>query len=237
MRRTIILLLTYMFSQIIVSCSSETFEEIKVGMTYEEVEAKLGKPIAIERGANQLEVDYKKVPSDIASRINFDSTIEMSSQRWIAPMIINKIGQLIYVNWVYDDFKEDTFFVVLDKYTQVEDTVRDKVPIYYLGSRRVSYQEYEKSNGTEYKLKDGRIVTKSYYESYKTLHPNEVFEPIKVEKKILYENKKQTNTIQVKVGIEKIYYSVSYKNCILFDASSGRVVDKGYFPYDIKFIN
>lgn len=206
-------------------------------MTYEEVESKLGKPIAIERGANQFEIDYDKIPSDIAFRINLDTTIEMSPRRWLAPNLINRIGQLIYVNWIYKNFKVDTFFVVLDKFYEKEDTLKEKVPVYYLGSRRVSYQEYEKSTGTQYKLKDGRIVTKSYYESYKRLNPNEVLEPIKVEKKVLYESESQTKTIRVKAGIEKIYYLVHYKNCILFDASSGRVVDKGFFPYDIKLIN
>jgi hypothetical protein len=237
MERIIVLLFTLILTQVIISCSNDTFEEIKIGMTYEEVESKLDKPIAIERGANQFEIDYDKISSDIAFRINLDTTIEMSSKRWFAPNVINRIGQLIYVSWVYDDFKVDTFFVVLDTYSEKEDTLKEKVPVYYLGSRRVSYQDYEKSTGTEYKLKDGRIVTKSYYESYKRLNPNDVLEPIKAEKKILYENKKQTKTSQIKAGIEKVYYLVSYKNCILFDASSGRVVDKGFFPYDIKLLN
>jgi len=35
-------------------------------MTYEEVESQLGKPTAIERGVNQLEVVYSKISSEIA---------------------------------------------------------------------------------------------------------------------------------------------------------------------------
>jgi len=237
MKITNLIILSLIVTQLFISCSKESIEDIKVGMTYEEVESQLGKPIAIERGVNQLEINYDKISSDIASRANFDTTIEMSSKRWFAPNIINRIGQLIYVNWVYNDLKVDTFFVVLDKYEDKEDTITEKIPVYYLGNRRVSYQEYEKSRGIEYKLKDGRIVEKYYYESYKTLHPKDVYEPVKVEKKIVYETKEHTNTNKIKVGIEKLFYLVSYKNCILFDASSGRVVEKGYFPYNIHVIN
>jgi hypothetical protein len=206
-------------------------------MTYEEVESQLGKPIAIERGANQLEIDYDKIPSDIAFKANFDTTIEMSPKRWFAPNSINKIGQLIYVTWVYDETKSDTFFMILDKYAEKEDTATKKVPVYYVRDRKVSYKEYTQSDEYEYRLADGWVTTEMNYYVHKNRGlMKDIPEPIKI-KRIGYEPSEYVHTINVKAGIEKIYYLVSYKNCILFDASSGRVVEKGYFPYSVNTIN
>ena len=60
-----ILLLSVITIQLI-SCSNTSFDDIEIGMTYEEVESQLGKPTAIERGVNQLEVVYSKISSEIA---------------------------------------------------------------------------------------------------------------------------------------------------------------------------
>ena len=87
-----ILPICLVFSLIILSCSkTKTKDEIKVGMTYDEVENILGKPESIDKGYSDFDYDYMNYPK------------------------IKKYGQLLYVSWSYKNYRIDSLKTVLLK--------------------------------------------------------------------------------------------------------------------------
>lgn len=212
--------------------------EIKVGMTYDEVETILEKPISITRGANELYYDVNEIPYETLKKINLDTLDnKRDSSRWIAPQKIRTIGNLIYVTWIYDKAKIDTFYIVLNTFKEVKDTAMNKIANYYLGNRKVSQSEYAKSDGYEYRLHDNSLVDKSLYNAYKKSGLYKLPNPIKIEKRIEYRTNSSITSREVKDSTERKYYIVNYKYCIIFDASSGRVTNTGYFPFFVSQIN
>jgi len=218
-----------------ISCNQdiqEKFSEIKVGMTYEEVEKLLNKPISINRGVNELFYDVTNLSYDSLKQLNWDTTdIKIVRERWIVPNSIRTIGQLIYVNWVFDISKKDTFFVVINKFKQIYDTTYNKIPFYYLGNRKVSKTEYDKLDGYEYWLDNNGYVDKGQYYTYKNSgFFKNLREPKKVKKHIEYATNSLIKEHEEKYGIVKVYYEVDNKYCVIFDSSSGRVTSSGYYP-------
>lgn len=202
---------------VLISCNpKEKIDEIKVGMTYDEVEEILEKPKLISRGANQFDLNINNFSYEMTKRIDWDTTdILKNPKRWILKNEINTIGNLIYVTWIYDKSKEDTFYVVLNTFKEIIDTVRSATPIYYIGKRQVSKTEFE---GWDSKPKaDGNKPLASG-----------------LTKRIDYKHSEKINREEIKVGQEKIYYEVKFKYCIIFDSSSGRVTESGYYPFEIK---
>ncbi len=74
----------------------------------------------------------------------------------------------------------------LRDFTQSKDTVKSKIPVYYLGTNKVSKSEYDKNDGYIYRLEDNEIVKKSLYEAYKKSGLYKLPVPKKVEKRIEY---------------------------------------------------
>jgi hypothetical protein len=64
------------------------------------------------------------------------------------------------------------------------DTVKSKVTVYYIGEKRVSESEYNRSDGYIYFLHDYRQVDKATYESFKKSGLYNLPEPRKVEKRM-----------------------------------------------------
>lgn len=204
-------------------------------MTYDEVETILEKPISITRGANELYYDVNEIPYETLKKLNLD-TLEnkIDSSRWIAPQKIRTIGNLIYVTWIYDKIKIDTFYIVLNTFKNVKDTTINKIANYYIGNRKVSQSEYAKSDGYEYRLQDNRLVDKSMYDAYKQSKLYKLPSPKKIEKRIEYRINSSIKSREVKDSTERNYYIVNYKYCVMFDASSGRVTNSGYFPFYVS---
>jgi len=220
-------------------CSqNDKTSEIKVGMTYNEVETILEKPISISRGINELYYDINEIPYETLKNLNIEnSENKIDSSRWIAPHNIRTIGDLIYVIWIYDKTKIDTFFIVLNTFKEVKDTTISKIPNYYIGNRKVTQSEYIKCDGYEYRLHDNKIVEKSLYEAYKKSGLYKLPTPQKVEKRIDYKTNSSITSSEVKDSTERKYFMVNYKYCIVFDASSGRVTNSGYFPFYVSQIS
>lgn len=211
----------------------DKYSEIKVGMTYEEVEKVLNKPVSITRGVNELYYDISNIPYDSLKLLNWDtSNVKLVPNRWLVQNTIRTIGQLIYVNWIYDSSKKDTFFVLFNTFKQVYDTILHKTPVYFLGDRKVSKREYENSDGYDYWLPNYGYVDKGLYNAYKEsgLYKN-LKEPKKVEPNIKYLTNAEITTNEVKDSTVKINYEVTYKYCVIFDSSSGRVTFSDYYPF------
>lgn len=230
---------SYSLFLLFISCNQDDkTSEVKVGMTYEEVETILDRPSSISRGAKELYYDANEISYDTLRLLNLDIDENgIDSSRWLAPHKVRTVGNLIYVTWIYDKTKVDTFYVLLNKFKKGKDTLKITFPVYYLGSRTVSKSEYNKSDGYEYRLQDNRIVDKSMYEAYKKSKLYNLPPPRKIEKNIKYKTNITVSSKDVKDSVEKIKYIVYYKYCVIFDASSGRVTISDYFPFFVSKLN
>ena len=86
-------------------------------------------------------------------------------------------------------------------------------------------------------MHDNSLVDKSLYNAYKKSGLYKLPNPIKIEKRIEYRTNSSITSREVKDSTERKYYIVNYKYCIIFDASSGRVTNTGYFPFFVSQIN
>ncbi|MGD0590742.1 MAG: hypothetical protein ABSA44_08090 [Bacteroidota bacterium] len=219
-------------SLIMLGCNkTDNTQAIKVGMTYEEVESLLGKPISIDRGANELKLDVDKLslleisyfnpkinPSDNSDNqeheirqtkidiLNNDLSImrgesKVNSMFWAAPHSVQTVGNLIYVAWVYERSRIDTHYIVYEN--------------------RIVHAQTDTIVGLHYYV-DGKEVSKNSYENISGF--------INIPKNIKNESRPRTRSWTEIDSNAKKYYLVVRKYTVLFDASSGRVVSSGYSP-------
>ena len=229
-------LLALFFCLIICSCKSAKREDIKVGMTYDEVEKILGKPMNLDRAANTLENSYEYFDSlEIKNEIT-------DSKYWGYPRKINTIGQLLYVCWIYDDIKTDTMYIYRKNYKTIEQVKKIiKQKEYYINDIKVNRFEYDRVDKFVYRDHKGGIIDKPLYNAYLKSSNNkpqpDMPQPERAIKKII----EIPGYITVKSNIPetpiKINYEMKMKYCVLFDASSGRVTQSGYFPFEILKLN
>jgi hypothetical protein len=92
--------------------------------------------------------------------------------------------------WIDVAVTEDLERFLRDFAKSKKDTIINKIPIYYLGDRKVSKSEYAKSDGYEYRLNTGlhhnEIVDKSTYNNYKESGLYKLPAPKKIKKRIEY---------------------------------------------------
>jgi len=243
--RTILVLA---IATLLFSCSEKKENTtVNVGMTYEEVESVLGKPISILRGVNVLSPEVDSVSEETTRVINLDTTeTGTDSKRWFALHKVKTDGESMYVTWVYEKIKTDTFYVLYDNYKEGE-TITKKVPIYYLGDKKVSKEEYDAATGSLYK-EPGETGKQQYYnqtgqktkvpvDSVQSKQPKMKDPQTKgklIEKRIEYVNKTVGRSKAVVESVDRVNYKVEYKLCVVFDASSDRVTQYDYFPFAIK---
>lgn len=217
------------------SCNKQPdYSKIKVGMTYDEVETILGKPISITRGANEFDYNFQPIdlPQLYSLNINFDPS-HVDSARWISPPSIKTIGNLIYVTWIYNKTKIDSHYILIDKYKTVKDTNYMPGVTYYLGNIQVSKKLFDDSDGYLYKSYDGTICDKALYRSFVESKLFKMPNPVKVEKRIIKTSSKYLSNHSELEKTERINYIVNYLYCVVFDAASGRVTSSDYFPINI----
>ena len=70
----IIFLLTLSFLYLSCNHTNKDFSNIKVGMTYDEVESILNKPASITRGATELYSNIDELSSSMLKRLDLDTT-------------------------------------------------------------------------------------------------------------------------------------------------------------------
>ncbi|MBK7106861.1 MAG: hypothetical protein IPH62_16435 [Ignavibacteriae bacterium] len=220
------------------NCTSQKKEtKIIVGMTYVEVENILGKPQSINRGATELDINTDNIPYEILLNYNSDTIYpNIKYERWYVPKEIKTVGNLIYVAWIYNENKIDTAYVVINKYKDQRDTTYSTKRIYYLDDKPVTKEMYDRNDGYLYLGPDGDIISKSQYQSYKLVKTSGLLPPRRTIK--TYKDGTIPNISGKKVfdKTEKIFYEITNIKTILFDASSGRVTNEGYFPVYVRKI-
>ena len=220
--------------------------EVTVGMTYDEVEGILGKPTSIIRGTNELAA-IEDLPEDPLRAINVDTVdTKNENNRWMAPQEVKTRKEELYVTWVYDEEKTEDYYVLYDNY-EAGQTITKKVPVYYLGDKKVSKEEYDAATGTLYKEpgetgkeklydKTGQ-KTKVPIDSSKSKLIKKKFPQTKgkmIEKKIKYVTKTVGSKDATVESVDKVSYDVEYKLCVVFDEASQRATAKEFYPFAVK---
>lgn len=105
MKNIIILLIT----TILFSCTAENPKnQIKVGMTFDEVESIMDKPTSISRGFTEIERESPYLDND---KFMYAEVPKNKFKREYGYQKVSEKGQLIYTTWQYSDIKRDTFFI------------------------------------------------------------------------------------------------------------------------------
>jgi len=219
--------------------------EVTVGMTYDEVEGVLGKPTSILRGTNELTA-VEDISEDPLRVINVD-TVDTKNEdnRWLAAQEVKTSKEELYVTWVYDEEKTEDYYVLYDNYKEGQ-TITKKVPVYYLGDKKVSKEEYNAATGSLYKEpgETGKQQnyqtggkTKVSMDSLKLKQPKMKQPKTKgkfIEKRIEYVTKTVGSSEAVVESVDKVNHEVEYKLCVVFDEASQRVTANEFYPFAVK---
>jgi len=242
------LILIIVIALLFFSCDKKEEEkppaEVSVGMTYDEVEGILGKPTSIIRGTNELAA-IEEIPEDPLKAVNID-TVDTKNEdnRWLAPQEVKTSKEELYVTWVYDEEKTEDYYVLYDNY-KAGQTITKKVPVYYLGDKKVSKEEYDAATGSLYidpsegkqQNYDTGGKTKVPIDSLKLKNPKMKDPKTKgkfIEKRIKYVTKTVGSKDATVESVDKVSYEVEYKLCVVFDEASQRVIAKEFYPFAVK---
>ena len=127
-------------------------------------------------------------------------------------------------------------------------TITKKVPVYYLGDKKVSKDEYNAATGIRYnepgvtgkKLNLDKTVQKKKLpiDSTKTKKLPKTTDPQTkgkvIEKRIEYVTKTVGSKDATVESVDKVSYEVEYKLCVVFDEASQRVTAKEFYPFAVK---
>ena len=158
----------------------------------------------------------------------------------MVPPIIKTTGQLMYVVWVYpDSTRQDSVYTIHKRSTAEEKSAQ--VPEYYLGKFKVDRATYDSFTEGEmlYTTADGEVVSKDAWDFYRLQDrlgkyaehkPGPIVQGAK--QQIRYHT--SITQTQVPLPVLKKWYDIIGVYCVTFDASSGRVVTKGYQPVTLQ---
>jgi hypothetical protein len=219
--------------------------EVTVGMTYDEVEGILGKPTSIIRGTNELAA-IEEIPEDPLKAVNVD-TVDTKNEdnRWLAPQEVKTSKEELYVTWVYNEEKTEDYYVLYDNYKEGQ-IITKKVPVYYLGDKKVSKEEYNAATGIRYKEpgKTGKQlnnqtgqIKKIPGDSLNNKQPKKNLPKTTgkiIEKRIEYVTKRVGSMDATVESVDKVSYEVEYKLCVVFDEASQRATAKEFYPFAVK---
>lgn len=196
------------------SCSSkkntgrirESVDKLKIGMTYDDVDKLIGKPSAIERGVHQIKpVDFKDLPLEVLKRVViYPHEKNDTTISLPIPPEIETVGQFLYVTWVYESELKFSNYCVFSK-KEIYRRVPVKRTIYFIDDMQVDKHEY-----------DFRVSIDS--ESA-------------VKHRTMAVTGMDTVSTVVSCDTVRSDYESIEKYCVIFDASSGRVVEFHFLPY------
>lgn len=249
---------------VLICCTkSPSFDQITVGMTYDEVESLFGRPEAIERGAREIKLDVDDLSLSELSLINprinpsaprddqqleisyanleilesqlkiLEDTTNADSSKWSAPYRIQTVGNLIYVAWRYKDEKVETNYVPVRQLKSGSVTDTIRIPHYLVNDKEVTKIDYDLVSDFVYRHPDGSIIGKSVWQAYKSSGLFQVPQPERARKRVSIELKLKTESRDFVETEGRKNYVVVYRFSVIFDSSSGRVVSSGYFPISV----
>jgi len=229
----------------------EKFDQVKVGMTYDEVENLLGKPALISRGVTKLEQgDPERLPDDEligllpqpSARFS-DPESNLKIQRLEAALFVAKEN----VRIVSEPTKGSDFLRCGDrKYWAIAPTITETGTLLYvtwiyenvqtdtLLTTLPRYTEIRETTYVDQFFVNGRSVSREKYESAR----DTVYYAWKADRSSVSEmsskhfkpHQPQYNSRRVQHWIQQNAYRVDASYCVAFDAASGRVVFSGYHP-------
>ncbi len=270
------------------SCGNEkpiqpvmAFEQIKVGMTYDEVEKLLGKPAAISRGISQLEatdpdhlldtqlmrvlptIENPYGDSQTNSRYNelkaqllideenlriikeethtYDFLRSGDRRYWPIVPTISETGTLLYVAWIYEKDESDTLYTTLPIYTEIPATIY--VNRYFVNGMNVTKDEYDLVASDTVYYSGSKAATSLLVSKETWIELNRIgrhwtdppLKPMKLESKYMRPEPRQ-GARRVQQFVQQTAYLVDIAPCVVFDASSGRVVFTNHRPLSISAI-
>jgi hypothetical protein len=207
-------------------------DSLEVGMTYDNVERYMGKPSEIARGFTEVKSERGLPGNDIGilarHSISLDKFVTF-------PSGIDTKGQLLYVNWRYQDTLIDSSTVLT--FPLYRDVSTGTHPIYDLEinaadadyqTQKVSAAEYKKFNVGDDVMVE--VISTNPVESKirSPETPDERKNSFKVLKKFIANVSNGTTKLTSRDTTMR--YLVYKQYSILFDASSGRLTNKGYYP-------
>jgi hypothetical protein len=131
--------------------------------------------------------------------------------------VIENYGTLLYVVWIYKQEKIDTGSYIYLDYNLAVDTSFYKEDKFYQGEYEISKEKYERIRATREKEKiDTSYSKKSRASKFEI--KKKTFNRFKVDERY------EISTVF------KVNYDIMSKLAVIFDASSGRVVDRKYMP-------
>ena len=182
------------------------FNKIKVGMTYEEVEKLVGKPEELTRGFNELASSnsLSEYSLEELEALRKAADTLTSPNTWLLMKNVSNKGALLYVCWIYPEKKKERYRVLVPNSTVFYEPETSFTQVYFLGDREVGEAQYAMAEDTTLKRTAWKL-------------------------KYIFENERKTS-----VTLKQEVCYVVLRRCILFDASSGRVVRSGFYPMTIQ---
>jgi hypothetical protein len=210
-------------------------DSIKVGMTYEEVQHFLGRPSNIIRGASQLVSADESFSQEELKLIKSAIDTLKDARVWAFKKKIQTIGQLMYVTWTYPESTTDTNFILFPKFK----TVKQETTIYnyFVNGIETSQDEFESIQDVVYFVGDPkRVATKKEWDRQMSVYPKWAYGPYKATKHKKFGHIEH-NSRTVFDGYNKHFFVTKKLFCVIFDASSGRVTDGGFMPFEVMEIS
>lgn len=199
-------------------------DSIVVGMTYDNVEKYLGRPVEIVRGFTEIKVEAG-LPGTDASLL-----LSHSKEAVLYPSDVETKGQLVCVGWRYKDFVTDSSAsVTFPVYTMkpVGNRVAYIFELSKYGKREVFEDDYNS-------FKAGEVVETDFNADNRiqcSKPPKNL--DARFTSTIVKKYTEHVTTPAVVRTEQKFTYYVTKQYTVLFDASSGRLTDKGYYPIAI----
>jgi len=214
------------------STSNDSKAQLKVGMTYDEVERILGKPGSIGRGANQIPIPDISLSSEYGDSLDVNKDLRADPKYRDAPPHIHTTGQLLYVTWIYPEVKRDTFYCTFFNLRRVQYAADHLV--YHINGQIVQRWLYDEIEDLAYCDPSGRIISEVAWEGYRNVGrkvPRPTLALKTVERDLGFRMERVRNPLN------RRYFVIVEKFCVIFDAASGRVSQSGFFPFEVTYIN
>lgn len=214
-------------------------DSLTVGMTYDEVERWLGKPKEIKRGFTKVEAEepsaYNSSLAELEAQLAVHEAIlaelKTGTQRTIfpGPLSVATSGQLVYVTWAYDSVAIDTAYQIKPKYRLKGNYTYD----FRVNGHPIGPSQRDLVDDTLFMetWHTPMIVSRERYYQRRLEDPTRLLPPVKAVFETL---RVELEPDRILNGTTDQLWYVMQQFHVLFDASSGRVVQWGMLPIECR---